>query len=269
VFRKESVVNYDIVRIINDVRGPTTRHRETVDRLAGWIVGGRFAVNAVLPIEDEIGRELGVSRTVVREAMRTLVAKGMVSVRRHHGTRVLPIDSWSLFDPQVVGWRLSAGLSRAYVEDLISFRLGIEPYAAGLAAANPDFPDEVLDDASRRMAAAVDGEGSYLEADLDFHKTIILGSNNQFLRQLIPLVSTTLQSSFRLSVTSIDIARDSLPLHRAVADAIIARKPDMARATLTKLIESAREDILRVLPEIEREETHDGSDRAPDSDVRE
>jgi DNA-binding FadR family transcriptional regulator len=45
-----------------------------------------------------------------------------------------------------------------------------------------------------------------------------------------------------------DVARESLPLHRAVADAIIARKPDTARAALTKLIESASEDILRVLP---------------------
>lgn len=63
-------------------------------------MAGRFAADAVLPIEDEIGRDLRVSRTVVREVMRTLVAKGMVSVRRRHGTRVLPVDSWSLFDPK-------------------------------------------------------------------------------------------------------------------------------------------------------------------------
>ena len=239
---------------MNDVRGPTTRHQDAVDRIAGWLVAGRFAADAALPTEDEIGRELRVSRTVVREVMRTLVAKGMVSVRRRHGTRVLPVDSWSLFDPQVVAWRLSNGLTRAFVEDLIRFRLGIEPYAAGLAAANPDFPDELLEDACTRMAAGVEGKGSYLEADLDFHKTIILGSNNQFLRQLIPLMSNTLRSSFKLSVTSMDVARESLPLHRAVADAIIARKPDTARATLTKLIESASEDILKVLPKIESEE---------------
>ena len=159
-----------------------TRHQDAVDVIAGWIVGGRFAADSVLPTEDEIGDELGVSRTVVREAMRTLVAKGMVNVRRRHGTQVQPVDSWSLFDPQVVSWRLSSGLTREFIEDLIHFRLGIEPYAAGLAAANPEFPGEKLDLYFRRMAAAVDGDGDYHQADLAFHETIFLGSGNQFLR---------------------------------------------------------------------------------------
>jgi len=235
-----------------------TRHQDVVDIIAGWIIGGRFAAEAVLPTEDLIGDQLGVSRTVVREAMRTLVAKGMVTVRRRHGTQVQPIDSWSLFDPQVVTWRLTSGLTREFIEDLIHFRLGIEPYAAGLAAANPNFPTDALDQSFRRMAAAVDGDGSYHEADLEFHKTIFLGSDNQFLRQLIPLMANTLKVSFSLSVISMDTARSSLPMHREVADAIIGRDPAAARLALTKLIEAAREDILEVLPQITREERVDG-----------
>jgi GntR family galactonate operon transcriptional repressor len=225
-----------------------TRHQDAVDVIAGWIVGGRFAAESLLPTEDEIGGELGVSRTVVREAMRTLVAKGMVNVRRRHGTQVQPVDSWSLFDPQVVSWRLSSGLTREFIEDLIHFRLGIEPYAAGLAAANPEFPGEKLDLYFRRMAAAVDGDGDYHQADLAFHETIFLGSGNQFLRQLAPLMANTLRVSFSLSVINMDSARASLPMHRAVADAIIGRDPEAAKAALTTLIESAREDIFQVLP---------------------
>ena len=225
--------------------------------IAGWIVGGRFAAEAVLPTEDEIGGQLGVSRTVVREAMRTLVAKGMVNVRRRHGTQVLPVDSWSLFDPQVVAWRLTGGLTREFIEDLIHFRLGIEPYAAGLAAANAAFPADTLDQSFRRMAAAVDGKGDYHEADLEFHKTIFLGSDNQFLRQLVPLMANTLRVSFSLSVISMETARGSLPMHRDVADAIIGRDPAAARSALTILIEAAREDILKVLTEAKREERVD------------
>lgn len=235
-----------------------TRHEDTVDVIAGWIVGGRFAAPSLLPTEDEIGGQLGVSRTVVREAMRTLVAKGMVTVRRRHGTQVQPVDSWSLFDPQVVAWRLSSGLTRDFIEDLIRFRLGIEPYAAGLAADNPDFPAEALENAYDRMAAAVDGDGDYHEADLDFHKTIILGSNNQFLRQLIPLMANTLRISFRLSVISMETARGSLPMHREVASAIVGREAEHARKALARLIEAAREDIIGVLPQIIREEGVDG-----------
>ena len=241
-----------------------TRHQETVDRIANWIVGGRFADQSALPTEEEIGGELGVSRTVVREAMRTLVAKGMVEVRRRHGTTVRPVDSWSLFDPQVVAWRLAGGLTRDFVDDLIDFRLGIEPHAAELAARNPNFNAAALDDAYRRMSAAVGENGDYHSADLDFHGTIIIGSNNQFLRQLVPLIANTLSVSFQLSVISMETARDALPMHRDVADAIIGREPDRARNALTKLIEAAREDILGVLPDMLWEErANDERDRLP------
>lgn len=242
-----------------------TRHQDAVEQIANWIVGGRFSAGTVLPREEEIGGELRVSRTVVREAMRTLVAKGMVDVRRRHGTRVQPIDSWSLFDPDVVNWRMKRGLSRTFIDDLIRFRLGIEPYAAGLAAANPGFPAERLEDAYSRMEAAVDGRGSYHEADLDFHETIILGANNQFLRQLIPLMANTLRASFSLSVVSMETARASLPMHRSVADAIIAHEPEAARAALAGLIEEARKDIIGILPGMLREEeAHGERDRVAD-----
>lgn len=241
-----------------------TRHQETVDRIAGWIVGGRFAGQSALPTEEELGGELGVSRTVVREAMRTLVAKGMVEVRRRHGTTIRPIDSWSLFDPQVVAWRLTGGLTRGFVDDLINFRLGIEPHAAELAARNPRFDAAALDDAYERMAEAVDGRGDYHAADLDFHGTIIVGSSNQFLRQLVPLIANTLSVSFKLSVISMETARAALPMHRDVADAIIGREPERARKALAKLIEAAREDILGVLPDrLWEEHTNDERDRLP------
>ena len=238
----------NIIRMMNDMGGAPTRHDDTVERIASWIVAGRFAVDSLLPNEEELGAELRVSRTVVREAMRTLAAKGMVIVRRRHGTRVAPIDSWSLFDPQVVAWRLRCALTRDFVEDLIHFRLGIEPYAAGLAAANRRFPLATMEDAYARMVAGVDGREDYLEADLDFHRTIIAGSDNQFLRQLIPLMTNTLRLSFTLSVTSMQTARDALPLHRAVADAIIAGDGPSASGALALLIESAREDMLGALP---------------------
>ncbi len=226
---------------------PRTRHQDTVDRIAGWLVGGRYGPEAMLPKEEAIGQDLGVSRTVVREAMRTLVAKGMVTVRRRHGTQVRPVEEWSLFDPQVVAWRLSSGVNRHFIDDLARFRLGIEPFAAGLAAQNPGFPAATLMARYERMVAAAEGDGDYHEADLGFHEAILLGADNQFLRQLAPLMANALRVSFAISVTGMDAARSSLPLHREVADAICAGDAPGARAALTTLIESAYADILRVL----------------------
>lgn len=230
--------------MINRMSQQRTRHQEAVDRIAGWIVRGRFAAGGTLPREAEIGAELGVSRTVVREAMRTLVAKGIVTVRPRHGTRIQPMESWNLFDRQVIGWRSQAGISMDLVNDLIDFRLGIEPYAAELAAQADDFPAAALNDAFRRMERAVDGHGSYHEADLDFHTIILTGSRNQFLLHLVPLIGNALTLSFELSVLSMESARSALPMHRAVADAVIAREPAAARDALATLIRSAREDII-------------------------
>lgn len=224
-----------------------TRHQEAVERIVAWILAGRFGDEGLLPREEELGAELGHSRTVVREAMRTLVAKGIVTVRPRHGTRVRPLESWNLFDPQVMAWRSQGGVSVELVNDLIDFRLGIEPYAAELSARAPCFPAARLEEAYARMAAAVEGEGSYHEADLSFHKTILLGSGNQFLLQLAPLMANALALSFSLSVLDMGSARGSLPLHRAVADAILRREPAEARAGLARLIESARDDIFTAL----------------------
>jgi GntR family galactonate operon transcriptional repressor len=221
-----------------------TRHQHAVDRLGRWIAGGRFGPDAAMPKELDLGEALGVSRTVVREAMRTLVAKGMVEVRRRHGTRVRPLQDWNLFDPQVLAWRLERGPTSDFVEDLVAFRLGFEPYAASLAARNPDFPADALNGAYERMAAAIDGHGDYHEADLAFHETILTGARNQFLHHLAPFLTGALRMSFNLSVLDLETARAALPLHRAVADAILRRDPDRAAAALGTLIESARLDIL-------------------------
>lgn len=224
-----------------------TRHQEAVDQIVQWILAGRYAPEGALPREEELGAKLGLSRTVIREAMRTLVAKGIVSVRPRHGTRIQPLESWNLFDPQVLAWRSEAGVSWELANDLIDFRLGIEPFAAELAARRADFPTAALQDAFARMAAAVDGEGSYEEADLDFHKIILRGAENQFLLHLVPLMANALTLSFSLSVLNMDSARASLPLHQEVVDAIARHDPPSARQALAELIESAREDIFAML----------------------
>ena len=76
-----------------------------------------------------MGEQLGVSRTVIREAIKTLVAKGMLEVGPKVGTRVLPVRRWNLFDPQVVGWLSRNGLPENFVDDLLDLRRTIEPMA--------------------------------------------------------------------------------------------------------------------------------------------
>ncbi len=215
-----------------------------VDRIAAWIVGGRFAPGDTLPIEPAIGDELGVSRTVVREAIKTLAAKGMVVAGRRVGTRVRERADWHQFDPDVVRWRLAAGVDDRFVRDLIELRRAIEPAAARLAACAATATDlAAATEALRDMTVAAHGRGDYLAADLDFHTRLLTATHNQFVAGMVPAFSALLSVSFRLSVTSLAGARASLPAHRRVLDAIAARAPARAEAAMVALIERTRDEL--------------------------
>src|SRR6476661_7625407 len=82
-------------------------HGHTVEHLGKAIVAGRYAPGASIPPEPQLGVELGVSRTVVREAVKSLVAKGLLTTGPKVGTRVQPADQWNWFDPDVIRWQSS------------------------------------------------------------------------------------------------------------------------------------------------------------------
>ena len=219
-------------------------HHATVDRIASWVVGGRYATGATLPIEPAIGQELAVSRTVVREALKTLSAKGLVVTGPRRGTRVQPRAEWNHFDPDVVRWRLDAGVDEQFVNDLVELRTVIEPAAARIAA-HAATPDDFMasEAAYLAMVRATEGNGPYLQADLEFHRRLLVATHNQFIVGMAHVFSGLLEVSFRLSVASLAGARASLPMHRRVLDAIIGRDAPAAERAMLALIDSARDDL--------------------------
>jgi len=224
---------------------PKSFHAAVVDRLAAMIIEGERGMGSQLPIEGELCLSMGVSRTVLREAVKTLVAKGMVTTGPRTGTHVQPPANWNLLDPDVIRWRLAAGVDQAFVRDILELRLAIEPEAAKLAAERADARDiarlRAAYDAMDRAVSA--GGGGYLDADLDFHETILAAAHNQFFAALTPAVDALLRVSFRFSVKSRESARSSLPLHRSLADAIAAGDAAAAEASIRQLIAAARSDI--------------------------
>ena len=112
-------------------------HGNIVDLLGEAIVAGRYAPGASLPPEPLLGAELGVSRTVVREAVKSLIAKGLVTTGPKVGTRVQAEDQWNWFDPDVITWRSRAGITPEFLQDLQDLRRIVEPAAVRLAPALP------------------------------------------------------------------------------------------------------------------------------------
>ena len=109
-------------------------HGNTLDRLGEAIVAGRYLPGTAIPPEPTLCDTLGVSRTVIREAVKSLVAKGLLITGPKLGTRVLPSDGWNWFDPDVVAWQSKAGLTREFLRDVQDMRRIVEPAAVRLAA---------------------------------------------------------------------------------------------------------------------------------------
>jgi DNA-binding FadR family transcriptional regulator len=223
-------------------------HGTTLDVLGEAIVAGRYPAGSSIPPEPTLGEELGVSRTVVREAIKSLVAKGLVSTGPKVGTRVLPGERWNWFDPDVVAWQSKAGLTREFLRDLQELRRAVEPAAVRLAAERATADDLArIEAAYAGMKAAIEQGGDYVLNDLHFHQGLLQACHNRMLVQMGKAIGALLRTSFEISTSKPDGPRESLPLHRAVLDAVIARKPARAEKAILVLIDGAKEDIEVVL----------------------
>ena len=223
-------------------------HGNTVDLLGEAIVAGRYAVGQSIPPEPVLCEQLGVSRTVVREAVKSLVAKGLIHTGPKVGTRVLPSEQWNWFDPDVIAWQSRAGLSPEFIRDLQDLRLVVEPAAVKLAAARATAEDIAeIEVAYAGMRGAVMDGGDYVTYDLRFHQGLLRASHNRMLVQMSKALSALLRTSFEISTSRKDGPRSSLPLHRAVLDAVIAREPASAERAVMVLINGAYLDIEQVL----------------------
>ena len=223
-------------------------HGNTVDLLGEAIVSGRYAEGAIIPPEPLLGEELGVSRTVVREAMKALAAKGLITTGPKVGTRVQPQDAWNWFDPDVITWQARIGLTPEFLRDLQDLRRVVEPAAVRMAAERAT-PEDIADieAAYEGMRRAVEQGGDYVTHDLRFHQGLLRASRNRMLVQMSKVLSALLRTSFVISTSRKDGPRKSLPLHRAVLDAVIAHNPAKAEKAILVLIDGAREDIEEVL----------------------
>ena len=223
-------------------------HGYTMDLLGQAIVSGRYAPGASVPPEPVLCEELGVSRTVVREAVKSLVAKGLLSTGPKVGTRVLPSQQWNWFDPDVIVWQSHAGLTREFLRDLQELRRVMEPAAVRMAALRRTDADITeVESAYAGMKHAVEHGGDYVAHDLRFHQGLLRASNNRMVVQMSKALSALLRTSFEISTSRKGGPRESLPLHREVLDAVIARDPDRAERAALVLIDGAREDIEQVL----------------------
>lgn len=221
-------------------------HGQLVQQLGQMIVSGDLGADRPL-VPEEIGQRFEVSRTVVRESLRVLEAKGLVSARPNVGTRVRPVSDWNLLDPDIIEWRAFGPQRDDQRRELSELRWTIEPLAARLAAGHGrEEVQQRLSDMVGIMGHAM-GQGDALtfsRADAEFHTLLIQVAGNRMLDHLSGIVSAALQVSGG-PVTGCDRPNDvSLAQHGRIVDALATG--DGAAA------EAAMRQLLTVHPEVER-----------------
>jgi len=233
-----------------DYRQPPDRksmHARIVHDLGMRIVAGVLLPGQRLPAEAALLADYEVSRPVLREATRVLVAKGLVLSRQRAGAIVRPRNEWHLLDPDVLYWLIQTKPREEFVETLLTVRRVFEPAAAALAAKVAS--DESLSriaEAYAGMEAATTAE-DLLEPDLAFHRRIAEATNNDLLAYIGNMLSLALRESIKLSSQIPNTHALSLPRHKAILTALLNRDPLAAQqATLVQLKET-REDLSVIL----------------------
>ncbi|MBV9929818.1 MAG: FadR family transcriptional regulator [Alphaproteobacteria bacterium] len=220
-----------------------------LDELGKAIVTGAYE-NVRFPTEAEIAAQHGVSRSVTREAVKMLTAKGLLTARPRKGTSVLPASHWNLFDPDVLRWLLDRKFSLELLRQFSELRIAIEPAAAALAARRREPAGLAAIRAGfARMEAAEAGADDTLESDIAFHIAVLQAAGNPFYLQFRDLVETALRSSIRF--TNRFVGRTaSLPAHRAVMIGIEEGVPFAAETAMAAIIA----DVMVLIADAERRE---------------
>ncbi|MBN9022510.1 MAG: FadR family transcriptional regulator [Rhizobiales bacterium] len=211
-----------------------------VEVLGSRIIRGDLKPGDAIPNEADLGREFTASRSVIREAVKSLAAKGLIESRTRTGIRVLPPGEWNLLDIDVLGWRYAAMEPRAFYRELFEIRRVIEPEAAALAAerATPEDVERI----ARAYAVMAEAEADQttneaIMADLDFHRAILAAAHNDLLLQMGKVIGVGLLVSYRLSLDQYTLF---VGRHEEVLVAIRRRRPQAARKMMERLLAETR-----------------------------
>jgi DNA-binding FadR family transcriptional regulator len=242
-------------RGLQDLKAGAIKRSIRGDRLFVQVVNGlaREIVRAgseriTFPAEPELCRIFGVSRTVLREAVKVLEAKGLVEVGHGQGVRSHDRANWNHLDPDVLNWQCEFGADEVFLRNMSEVRQILEPAAAALTALRGDEATIARVKAwYLRMEENVRDAEAYIQADMALHNEIIAACGNDILNRMAQSIGTALRVGRDVSIQVPGGWARDLPLHCALVEAISRRDPEAARAATIVITRSAATDIQTVL----------------------
>ena len=213
---------------------------QVTQELGKAIVCGDFDADSSFPTEAELCEQFGVSRTAVREAVKMLSAKGLVSSKPRQGIRIMPEEDWNILDSDLLKWSLESQPSRSVLKEFFQLRLAIEPEAAALAArfSHPEHLRAISDVLDRMREAPAHSEPAR-QADVDFHLAILYATENRFYIRLRDFIRTALDISIRYTEVGEVDHNATIDTHGKVYRAIKSGDPEQARHAMRWLIDDA------------------------------
>ena len=224
--------------------------QQVAEKLGLAIVSGEYGAHNPVPSEAAICEQQNVSRSAAREAVKSLAAKGLISSRARQGIRVLPETEWNLFDADVLRWIRDANPSLELLREFAELRVAIEPEAAKLAALRNN-QQNIADiaNALEKMRLAESGLEDPLQADINFHLSVLSASENRFFMQLGRIIDTTLRVSIRFTNRRRGVQAASYVEHKKIYDGIVSGDGEQAAIAAKELMLDALQSITLAIAE--------------------
>jgi len=223
--------------------------RQLIDRIGNAIATGDLTAGEQI-VPEALAATHGVSRTVVREALKVLETKGLVSARPRTGTRISPLEDWHLLDSDVIRWRSAGPDSSRQIEELLTIRGAIEPLAAREASSRT-IPAQLdrLDAALDAMSSAVDHQDwdRFTEADVTFHRHLLICSGNQIMMRFAEPIEAAIRVRARLHLIPDELTPRVVESHRAIREAIAEQDPATAERACRSIVDVAGLETMKSL----------------------
>ena len=220
-------------------------HASLANEIGLRIVRGDYPPGTILPNEAKWSETFEVSRSAVREAIKMLMAKSLLSSRPKVGSWVEPRERWNLLDRDVLGWYAMAPDREGFLRTVQEFRHIIEPEATALAAERRTEEQMAeISAACREMGEAATLAGR-TQADTRFHLAILRASGNELLVPLGVLIESALNNLFVYVTRELNDVRHAQKLHEAIERNVRLKRPEAARAAVRKLLANTDAVIIR------------------------
>jgi DNA-binding FadR family transcriptional regulator len=226
--------------------GDTNLHRKLAQSIGNQILSGVYAPGAILPNEADWCRIYGASRTTVREAVKTLTAKGLLKSRTKIGSRVEPRENWNILDRDVLSWHIAAMNPQEFFASVQEVRKILEPEIAALAALNRT-PHQLrsITEAFEDMRKAKPGRNS-VAPDVRFHLALLAAANNILLTPFGIMIESALTHMFEFTSTHNPEPDMFIPKHENILKAVARGNPKAARKAALNLLTDTDQTIAQV-----------------------